>query len=114
MPGWITNAVEADSLDLSGGPKYTTERTDTLLQLFDKNVAAARAALAAANDARFAETWSLTMGGKVLFSSPKGAVVRQNLSHLAHHRGQMTVYLRLLDVPVPSVYGPTADEGWGG
>jgi uncharacterized damage-inducible protein DinB len=58
--------------------------------------------------------WSLKMKGHVLFTLPRGVVVRQHISHLSHHRGQMTVYLRLLDVPVPSIYGPTADESWQG
>ena len=57
--------------------------------------------------------WSLKMGDQVLFTSPRGVVVRQTINHLVHHRGQLTVYLRLLDVPVPSIYGPTADEPWG-
>jgi uncharacterized damage-inducible protein DinB len=54
------------------------------------------------------------MGDHVIFTLPRGMVVRQNLNHLIHHRGQLSVYLRLLDVPVPSIYGPTADEGWAG
>jgi uncharacterized damage-inducible protein DinB len=53
------------------------------------------------------------MGDKVLMSMPRGAVIRQTISHLSHHRGQLTVYLRMRDVPVPSIYGPTADEPWG-
>jgi uncharacterized damage-inducible protein DinB len=53
------------------------------------------------------------MGDKVLFTDERGMVIRQTINHFSHHRGQLTVYLRLLDVPVPSIYGPTADEGWG-
>jgi uncharacterized damage-inducible protein DinB len=56
--------------------------------------------------------WLLLKDDKVLFSIPRGSVVRQHLNHLIHHRAQLTVYLRLLDIPVPSVYGPTADESW--
>ena len=62
------------------------------------------------DDSTFAQPWSLKMGEKVLFSAPKGVVVRNHISHLVHHRGQLTVYLRLLDVPLPVIYGPTADE----
>jgi len=114
MPGWITNALEETSLDLSEAPKYTFEKTETLLEAFDKNVREARAAIAAAKDADLAVPWSLTHGSKVLFTAPRAAIVRQNISHLVHHRAQLGVYLRLLDVPVPSMYGPTADEAWGG
>lgn len=114
MPGWLINILKETSLDLAQGGKYTIETTETLLGIFDKNVRGARAALEAATDADYDVTWSLTMGPKTLFTDTRRAVVRQTISHLVHHRGQLTVYLRLLDVPVPSVYGPTADEGWGG
>lgn len=114
MPGWLTNIVTETALDLARGGKYTIEKTDTLLEIFDKNVREARAALAAASDQDLDVTWSLKMGDRVLMSSPRADVVRNTISHLVHHRGQMTVYLRMLDVPVPSTYGPTADEGWGG
>jgi uncharacterized damage-inducible protein DinB len=73
-----------------------------------------RDAIAAAKDSDYDVAWSLKMKGNVLFTLPRGAVVRQHISHLSHHRGQMTVYLRMLDVPVPSIYGPTADESWQG
>ncbi|HEX7049969.1 MAG TPA: DinB family protein [Longimicrobiales bacterium] len=71
-------------------------------------------ALASAGDADFAVPWSLTHGDRVLMTLPRGAVVRQTINHLIHHRGQLSVYLRLNDVPLPPIYGPTADEGWGG
>jgi uncharacterized damage-inducible protein DinB len=58
-------------------------------------------------------SWSLKHGERVLMSMPRVAVVRQTINHLVHHRGQLTVYLRLQDVPIPSIYGPSADEGWG-
>ena len=112
MPGWITNVVSETSLDLSKGGKYSFEKTDTLLEGFDRNVREAREALRGTSDEGYDVTWSLTMGPQVLFSDKRRAVVRQTINHLVHHRGQLTVYLRLLDVPVPSVYGPTADEGW--
>lgn len=112
MPGWITNTLEETSLDLAGGVGYSFETTETLLVGFDENVRGARAAIAAAADEDYGVTWSLTHGDKVLFSAPRAAVVRMHISHLVHHRGQLTVYLRLLDVPIPSIYGPTADEGW--
>lgn len=114
MPGWITNALTSDKLDLSAAPKYGYMSTETLLADFDRNVREARAAIAATSDSDFDRKWSLTSGDKVFITMPRGAVTRQNINHLVHHRGQMSVYLRLLDIPVPSIYGPTADEPWGG
>lgn len=114
MPSWITQAMTHTSLDLSAGPKYSHEKTATLLETFDAGVASAHAALERAQDADFAVAWSLTAGGRTLFTMPRVAVVRQTINHLIHHRGQLSVYLRLVDVPLPSIYGPTADEPWGG
>ena len=114
MPGWITNAVSETSLNLADYPGYSYEDTGTLLKVFDKNVREARKALAAAKDADFQVPWSLRRGEQVFFTLPRAVVVRQHINHLVHHRGQLTVYLRLIDVPVPSIYGPTADEGMPG
>lgn len=114
MPGWITNTLTSDKLDLTQAGKYTYEKTEALLEIFDKNVREARKALEAAADSDFGKPWSLTMGDKVLMTMPRGATTRQHINHLVHHRGQLSVYLRLLDIPVPSMYGPTADEPWGG
>lgn len=110
MPGWITAALQQSSLDLSKFGGYTFENTDTLLDTFDRNVREARAAIARTPDGEFGQPWTLKMGDRELMKLPRGAVTRQNISHLVHHRGQLTVYLRLLDVPVPMIYGPTADE----
>jgi uncharacterized damage-inducible protein DinB len=112
MPGWLTNVLHETRLDLASGSGYSLETTETLLAEFDRNVREAREAIASSKDADYAVTWSLTHGDRVLFSGPRGAVVRQTISHLVHHRGQLTVYLRLVDVPIPSIYGPTADERW--
>ena len=114
LPGWIGRTLTTTELDLAAGGGYSDERTSTLLDLFDENVRKSRQAIVAAQDADYQVAWSLKMKGQVLFTLPRGAVVRQHISHLSHHRGQMTVYLRLRDVPVPSVYGPTADESWSG
>ena len=114
MPGWITDTLTKDTLDIAGGTGYSYEATDTLLDLFDKNVREARAAIASMTDSDFDKPWTLKMGDKVLMTLPRGVATRNHLSHLVHHRGQMSVYLRLLDIPVPSLYGPTADEPWGG
>ena len=112
MPGWITNALRETELDLRKGTGYSTEKTETLLAGIDKVVGEARAAIEAAKDEDYAVMWSLKMGDQVLMTATRAETVRQHISHLSHHRGQLTVYLRLLDVPIPSIYGPTADEKW--
>ena len=82
-----------------------------LLASFDANVVSARAAIAGVTDAELMVPWSLKRGGVPFFTLPRAAALRSFLlSHLIHHRGQLSVYLRLLDVPLPPVYGPTADE----
>lgn len=84
---------------------------DELLKTFDDKVADCRRVLAGATDADLLQPWRLKMRGHVRFEKPRAAVFRDfTLSHVIHHRGQLSVYLRLLDVPVPSPYGPTADE----
>ncbi len=112
MPAWLAHTMRETSLDLAPNQGYSLEKTETLLAEFDRNVADARDALARARDEDYFVTWSLTTGGRVLFSQPRLAVMRQNINHLVHHRGQLSVYLRLVDVPLPSIYGPTADEKW--
>jgi uncharacterized damage-inducible protein DinB len=114
MPGWITNALRQTELDLAKARGYSLETTATLLAAFDGNVREAREAIAAAADGDFAVAWSLKHGDRMLFTAPRGVVVRTHVNHLIHHRGQLTVYLRLIDVPLPPIYGPTADEGWDG
>jgi len=113
MPGWVANTVRHTELDLTTTPDYSFETTETLLAMFDRNVREAREALRSSPDADFAVPWSLKRGGQVLFTAPRGTVVRTHINHLIHHRGQLTVYLRLNDVPLPSIYGPTADERMG-
>ena len=114
MPGWITQTLHEPKIDLSSGPGYRNQTPQALLTQFDDHVREAREAIASRSDADWETEWSLTMGDKVLLTSPRGAVIRQTINHLVHHRAQLGVYLRLLDVPVPSMYGPTADEGWSG
>ena len=113
MPGWITNIATETGLDLTKAPGYSLQTTESLLVQFDNHVADARAAIATLSDADVAVPWSLRMGDRVLFTAPRSEIIRQTVNHLIHHRAQLTVYLRLIDVPVPSMYGPTADEPWG-
>lgn len=117
MPVWGTNGIKMDSLDMAppGGPTFESfnpKSKDQLLTAFDKNVAECRAAIAGASDEEYFKNWSLLRAGKTLMTMPKIAVVRSfMLNHILHHRGQLSVYLRLNDIPVPSIYGPSADEG---
>ena len=117
MTTWITATVHGDSLDLApvDGPKweaYTATSTGELLAYFDKHVAEASAALATCDDDAMMGTWSLMMGGNVIMAMPRVACLRTFcMNHVYHHRGQLSVYLRLLDISVPSIYGPSADEG---
>jgi uncharacterized damage-inducible protein DinB len=113
MPGWLTNIATQPSLDLMTSPPYSFESTDTLLEGFDRNVREARAALLTLDDAKLDRKWSLMAGDKMILSNPAGSTLRQTLRHLVHHRAQLTVYLRLLDIPVPCTYGPTADDRGG-
>jgi uncharacterized damage-inducible protein DinB len=112
IPGWVVTTIEKPDLNLAGGAGYSNESTAKLLELFDENVKRGREALAGVSDDALAQDWSLKMGDRVLMTQPRKVVVRQHVSHLVHHRAQLGVYLRLLDVPVPSMYGPTADERW--
>lgn len=110
MPGWIAAMLNEGAIDLAAGTGYSLETTESLLSGFDQSVEAARDALMETTEEQLDEPWSLKHGDRVIFTTPRRAAIRQTISHLSHHRGQLTVYLRLLDVPVPSVYGPTADE----
>ena len=110
MPGWVTKAARGEDIDLAHAGGYSYEKTETLVEGFDRNVREATRELGAVSDADLQLPWSLKRGGQVLFSLPRVAVIRQTINHLIHHRGQLTVYLRLVDVPIPSIYGPTADE----
>src|SRR5712691_5387466 len=116
LPAWAVNTVTRDELDIMppGGPppKFEVlESTARVLDVFDRNVAAARAAIAKTPDAEFSKPWAFKVAGRTVATNPKFTVYRQTvLNHLVHHRGQLTVYLRLTGAPVPAVYGPTADE----
>jgi uncharacterized damage-inducible protein DinB len=115
LPLWGRYVATQRELDL-GAPEnaslaragFTT--TPELVERFDQNVREAREALAATPDAAMKEQWTLKNAGKVIFSMSRAGVLRGFvLSHLIHHRGQLTVYLRMREVPLPSIYGPTAD-----
>ena len=112
LPAWGVDVVTKTEYDISASqpPRAPGSMTE-LLTTFDDNVAAARSVLVGKTDDELLVMWSLTRGAETLFSMPRVGVLRGFvLSHVIHHRGQLSVYLRLLDVPVPSIYGPSADE----
>jgi uncharacterized damage-inducible protein DinB len=116
LPGWVAETIDKDALDLApvDGPPPEMPKAGSqkeLLALFDDNSAKARAAIAKAADEHLLKPWSLLMGGKPLFTLPRIAVLRTFvMNHLIHHRAQLGVYLRLNGLPVPALYGPSADE----
>jgi uncharacterized damage-inducible protein DinB len=115
MPGWIAMTVLQDELDLSppSGSGYKPPPTDTrarLLAAHDESVARGLEALRKTTDQHLSTTWKLLAGGRMVMEQPRHVVIADTFTHLAHHRGQLTVYLRLNEVPVPSIYGPSADE----
>jgi uncharacterized damage-inducible protein DinB len=117
LPAWTVYAIELDQLDLQPVGEEPLRAApvasrDEALAAFDKNIAAARAALEGATDERLLGPWSLLKGGVTILTIPRVAVLRSFvMNHVIHHRAQLGVYLRLNDVPVPSIYGPSADEG---
>jgi uncharacterized damage-inducible protein DinB len=116
MVGWGVDTLSRESFDISpaGAPPYKEEPIQTraeLLKRFDTNAGKMRNALASTEDEQFMTNWSLLAAGQPLFTMPRVAVLRgMILNHLIHHRGQLSVYLRMNDVPVPAIYGPSADE----
>jgi len=117
FPEWISTVLKTEELDYApvNGPGYNppkTENRQQLLAVFDSTRAEARKALAAASDEQMMKNWKLLAGGQEIFTLPRVACLRgMCLNHLYHHRGQLTVYFRLVGVPVPGLYGPSADEG---
>ena len=110
LPGVMAQIVEGIDLDLAAGPPYSFESTEVLLTLFDENASRARQVLESATDADFAAEWRLLHGGQVVDTGRRKDVLRNTINHFVHHRAQLTVYLRMNEIPVPCLYGPTADE----
>lgn len=112
LPTWTVSTLETDEFEMAGTERgKAIESTDGIVAELDRNVAEARRALEAASDDQFMSPWTLKNDGQVLFSMPKAAVVRSFVfNHIIHHRGQLTVYLRLAGLKVPGMYGPSADE----
>ena len=115
MPDWIAMMIRQDSLDLkpTSGAGYKPPATDTkakLLAAADDAAAHAREALRSTNDTFLETKWQLLVGGHVVDENPRHTAIASTFTHLGHHRGQLTVYLRLNDAKVPSIYGPSADD----
>jgi uncharacterized damage-inducible protein DinB len=116
IPTWAVRSINHDSFDMAppgeAPPRAVPVKTNAeLLETFDKNVAAAREAISSASDELLREKWSLLSGGNIVMALPRLAVLRSFvMNHGIHHRGQLSVYLRLRDIPVPALYGPSADE----
>ena len=112
LPFWAKHTLSVESLDIKPGEQpFTVTSKRELLEAFDKNATEAREALAKASDADMAKIWTLSFSGRPVFSMPRSAVLRGSvMNHLIHHRAQLGVYLRLNDVAIPGMYGPSADE----
>jgi len=115
MPSWIVMILNQDSLDLNppGGSTYSQPALRTsaeLLQALDAGIAQARQALAGTTEEHLMKPWRLLVSGRVVSEEARHVVLRDTFMHLSHHRGQLTVYLRLNDVAVPAIYGPSADD----
>jgi uncharacterized damage-inducible protein DinB len=116
MPSWLTMEVEQDEFDLkppSGVPSKFAQKLETaaaLVKAMDEGFAGARKALQGTTDEHLMKPWRLKVGGQVVTEAPRHVMLRDSLMHLSHHRGQLTVYLRLNDIKVPAIYGPSADD----
>lgn len=112
MPSWAAHTIQMELLEMQPGQApYLAKSNKQLLEDFDKNVAEGRKLLAAATDADFAKIWTFKYGGQTILSMPKSAVLRSVvMNHMIHHRAQLGVYLRLNEVEIPGMYGPSADE----
>lgn len=112
LPSWVSMAFNSDELDFQAGtyqPPVINSNQD-LLALFNESLAGAKEQLQAATESSLSPTWLLKSGDEVLMSLTKGGLIRHALSQTIHHRAQLGVYLRLLDIPIPGTYGPSADE----
>ncbi|MEI6815336.1 MAG: DinB family protein [Bacteroidota bacterium] len=113
LPTWITFSIKSNELDFSKGwtPSPDFNSGEELVAQFDKNVAEAIEALSTATDEQLEQPWTLRNGETIYFTMPKKTVIRSMaFNHFIHHRAQLGVYLRLLDIPIPGAYGPSADD----
>jgi uncharacterized damage-inducible protein DinB len=110
IPKWISETIEVSVIDFATFKHFQPGNTSELVKHFDENMDGARKALRNVSDPELSKTFYLKNNGETLFSSPKDETVSSTINHWVHHRGQLTVYMRLNNIPVPSIYGPSADE----
>ncbi len=110
IPKWISYTIEISEIDFATFERFEPKTTAELVNHFDENIVGAKKALENVSNEALARDFSLKNQGQVLFSMPKQDNIEQSINHLVHHRGQLTVYMRLNEIPVPSIYGPSADE----
>lgn len=112
LPSWVTMAVTTDELDFASNPysPVAVSNTGELLDYFETSLADGREHLQKASQEKLLEGWTLRQGDQVLFESTRGEVIRMAYNQIVHHRAQLGVFLRLLDIPIPGSYGPSADE----
>src|SRR6266487_1916269 len=110
IPKWITYMIEKSEIDFATFEHFKPKNTSELVSHFDENLQGAKNALQQVSNDALSELFFLKNRGQILFSSPKKGNVGSSINHLVHHRGQLTVYMRLNDIPVPSIYGPSADD----
>ncbi len=111
IPRWIQYIIEKSEIDFETYEQFKGKTADELVAHFDKSVEGAKKALASVTDDGLREMFYLKRGEKELLKSPKDESISQAINHLVHHRGQLTVYLRMNDLKIPSIYGPSADTG---
>jgi len=110
IPLWVWQMVETPEIDFAKFAHFQAKTAAEMVGHFDENLAKARTALQNTTDETLAETFYLKNNGQVLVSTPRSANIWPTINHMVHHRGQLTVYMRLNDIPVPSIYGPSADD----
>ena len=111
LPQFLVTTVNTSEFEIEGSPRVKVDDPSQLLKVFDEQRQKGRDALAGVTDEQLKQTWTLKWKGQALFAMPKYNVIRMMcLNHIVHHRAQLTMYLRQLDIPVPALYGPSADE----
>ena len=110
IPKWIQIMVEESEIDFATFEHREPKNTAQMVKYFDENLAGARKALQNLSDETLTESFHLKNQGQIVFTAPKKDQIGETINHLVHHRGQLTVFMRLKDIPVPSIYGPSADD----
>ena len=110
IPKWVTLTIKDSTIDLATYPRFPLSTTQALLDYFDKNIEEAKSVLASVSEDQLSKPFELKNDKQLLFSAPKLENIGSSINHWVHHRGQLTVYMRLNGIAVPSIYGPSADE----